>query len=88
MKPKFRDLFDKKIIDTKVYAPICFRTLLSTKCGQNRPLYLLDTNSFLTELQENIISPEDTTFEHFLKINNTFLSHQQLLESQDHYHVS
>ena len=67
IKPKFRDLFEKKIIDTKVYAPICFRTLLSTKCGQNRPLFLLNTGAFLTELQETIIPPEDTTFEQFLK---------------------
>jgi len=79
LKPKFRDLFDKKIIDTKVYAPICFRTLLSTKCGQNRPLYLLDTNSFLTELQENIISPEDTTFEHFLKTCITNIEPESIL---------
>jgi P4 family phage/plasmid primase-like protien len=67
VKPKFRDLFEKKTIDTKVYAPICFRTLLSTKCGQNRPLYLLDTGSFLNELQENPVAPDDTTFEMFLK---------------------
>lgn len=67
IKPKFRELFEKKIIDTKVYAPICFRTLLSTKCGQNRPLFLLDTGAFLTGLQEEIIKPEDTTFEMFLK---------------------
>jgi P4 family phage/plasmid primase-like protien len=67
LKPKFRELFDKKIIDMKVYSPICMRTLLSTKCGQNRPLYLLETDAFLTELQEKIIPAEDTTFDHFLK---------------------
>lgn len=67
LKPKFRELFEAKIIDTKVYAPICFRTLLSTKCGQNRPLYLLDTTAFVSELQETIIPPEETTFEQFLK---------------------
>jgi P4 family phage/plasmid primase-like protien len=67
LKHKFRDLFESKIIDTKVYAPICFRTLLSTKCGQNRPLYLLDTDTFLKEFGETIIPPEETTYEHFLK---------------------
>lgn len=67
IKPKFRELFDKKIIDTSVYDPKCFRTLLSTKCGQNRPLYLLDTKLFLTELQEVVIPAEETSYEQFLK---------------------
>jgi P4 family phage/plasmid primase-like protien len=67
LKPKFKDLFDRKIIDMKVYSPICMRTLLSTKAGQNRPLYLLETEPFLTELQEIPLTAEETTFEHFLK---------------------
>lgn len=79
IKPKFRELFDKKIIDTKVYAPICFRTLLSTKCGQNRPLYLLDTASFLNELQENPVSPEDTTYQMFLKTCITKIESDSIL---------
>ena len=67
MKPKFKDLFEKKIIDMKVYSPICMRTLLSTKFGQNRPLYLLETDPFLTELQEIPVSIDNTTFDHFLR---------------------
>lgn len=67
LKPKFSDLFEKKIIDMKVYSPICMRTLLSTKFGQNRPLYLLETDAFLTELQENVISAKNTTYEQFLR---------------------
>lgn len=67
LKPKFRELFEKKIIDLAVYKPSCFRTLHSTKFGQNRPLFLLNTDLFLSELQEAIIEPQDVTFEHFLK---------------------
>ena len=67
LKPKFADLFEKKIIDMKVYSPICMRTLLSSKFGQNRPLYLLQTEPFLTELQEIPISAENTTYEQFLR---------------------
>ena len=67
LKPKFKELFDKKIIDIKVYGDLCFRTLLSTKAGQNRPLYLLNTDNFINELQENPYSVEETTYEQFLK---------------------
>ena len=70
---KFKELFDKKIIDLKVYGDLCFRTLLSTKFGQNRPLYLIKTDDFLNELQENIISKEDTTLEHFLKCSISYI---------------
>jgi P4 family phage/plasmid primase-like protien len=73
LKPKFKELFDKKIIDTTVYAPKCFRSLLCTKYGQNRPLYLLDTNFFLSDLREDILNPEDTTFEHFKKTCITYI---------------
>jgi P4 family phage/plasmid primase-like protien len=67
MKPKFKELFEKKIVDTTVYAPKCFRSLLCTKFGQNRPLYLLHTNSFLEDLREVIVPIEETTFEQFKK---------------------
>lgn len=67
LKPKFKELFDKKIIDLKVYGDLCFRTLLSTKYGQNRPLYLIDTEEFLNELHETAVTVEDTTYEQFLK---------------------
>jgi P4 family phage/plasmid primase-like protien len=67
LKPKFKELFDKKIIDLKVYGDLCFRTLLSTKYGQNRPLYLIDTEEFLNELHETAFTVEDTTYEQFLK---------------------
>jgi P4 family phage/plasmid primase-like protien len=73
LKPKFKELFDKKIVDTTVYAPKCFRSLLCTKFGQNRPLFLLDTDSFLSELREDIITPEETTFEMFKKTCITFI---------------
>lgn len=66
LRPKFKNLFDKKIIDTSIYKPICFRSLLCTKNGQSRALYLLETDPFLTELQEIPLLPEETTFEHFL----------------------
>lgn len=72
--PKFKELFDQKIIDVKVYGDLCFRTLLSTKFGQNRPLYLIKTDDFLNELQENIIDVQDTTFEHFLKTSISYIS--------------
>jgi P4 family phage/plasmid primase-like protien len=73
LKPKFKELFDKKIIDLKVYGDLCFRTLLSTKFGQNRPLYLIKTDDFLNELQENIITRENTTLEHFLKCSISYI---------------
>jgi P4 family phage/plasmid primase-like protien len=73
LKIKFKELFDKKIIDTTVYAPKCFRSLLCTKFGQNRPLYLLDTSSFLSDLREDVLSIEDTTFDHFKKTMITFI---------------
>jgi len=79
IKPKFRELFDKKIIDTSVYDPKCFRTLLSTKCGQNRPLFLLDTKAFLTDLQEVVISAEETTYEQFLKTCITHIEADSIL---------
>lgn len=67
LKHKFKDLFENKIIDLSVYKAGCMRTLLSTKCGQNRPLYLIETDPFLTELQEIPVSANDTTYEQFLK---------------------
>lgn len=73
LKIKFKELFDKKIIDTTVYAPKCFRSLLCTKFGQNRPLYLLDTSSFLSDLREDVLPIEDTTFDHFKKTMITFI---------------
>ena len=79
IKPKFRELFDKKIIDTSVYDPKCFRTLLSTKCGQNRPLFLLDTKAFLTDLQEVVIPAEETTYEQFLKTCITHIEADSIL---------
>jgi len=73
LKPKFKDLFDKKIIDTTVYAPKCFRSLLCSKFGQQRPLFLLETNMFLDDLTEEVISIEDTSFELFKKTCLTFI---------------
>lgn len=79
MKAKFKELFDKKIIDTTVYAPKCFRSLLCTKFGQNRPLYLLCTNSFLKDLKEVIIPIEDITLDHFKKTCITYIEGNSVL---------
>jgi len=79
LRNKFKDLFDKKIIDTTVYAPKCFRSLLCTKFGQNRPLYLLDTNAFLSGLDEKIISREATTFDQFKKTCVTYIEGSSVL---------
>lgn len=79
LKPKFRELFDKKIIDTTVYAPKCLRSLLCTKYGQNRPLFLLDTNAFMTDTVEVRIDPDATTFEHFKKTSITYIEGNSLL---------
>lgn len=79
LKPKFKDLFEKKIIDIKVYGDLCFRTLLSTKAGQMRPLYLLETDSFIHELQENTITKENTTFEQFLKCCISYIDKDSVL---------
>lgn len=81
LKHKFKDLFDKKIIDTTVYAPKCFRSLLCSKFGQNRPLYLLNTEAFMSELKEEIIEQEQTTFEHFKKTCITFIEGNSILYS-------
>jgi P4 family phage/plasmid primase-like protien len=81
LKPKFKELFDKKIIDTTVYAPKCFRSLLCSKYGQNRPLFLLDTEYFLSELKEVIIDLENTTFDHFKKTCITFIEGNSILYS-------
>ncbi len=65
VKPHFKDLFTNKILDTSVYSPICFRSVLCTKFNQNRPLYLLDTQMFLENLDEVVI--KEITFEKFKK---------------------
>lgn len=81
LKPKFKELFDKdhKIIDDKVYGDLCFRCLLCTKYGQNRPLFLLDTNAFLSELREDVLSVEDTTFDHFKKCSIAYIEGNSVL---------
>lgn len=79
LKPKFKELFDKKIIDLKVYGDLCFRTLLSTKYGQNRPLYLIDTEEFLNELHETAFTVEDTTYEQFLKTSISYVDEDSYL---------
>lgn len=79
LRPKFKELFENKIIDTTVYAPKCFRSLLCTKYGQNRCLYLLDTEAFTTELREDVISKGDTTFDHFKKTCLTYVEGNSIL---------
>ncbi len=73
IKPKFKELFDKKIFDTTVYDDRCFRLLNCTKKGENRPLFLLDTTSFLSELREEPVSKEETTYEQFIKSCITYI---------------
>jgi len=73
IRPKFKELFDKKIFDTTVYDDRCFRLLNCTKYGERRPLYLLDTNAFLSEFNEEIVSIEDTTLSQFLKSCITYI---------------
>lgn len=79
LEAKFKDLFKTKIIDLKVYGDLCFRTLLSSKLGQNRPLYLLETEAFLNELHEVPISKEDTTYDLFLKTCITYIDSESIL---------
>ncbi len=73
IQPRFKDLFDKKIFDMKVYGDICFRSLLSSKYGQKRNLYLLDTNKFLNELEEIVIDTTDISYNLFLETCITYI---------------
>jgi P4 family phage/plasmid primase-like protien len=73
LRPKFKDLFDKKIFDMSIYDDRCFRMLNCSKKGEDRPLLLLDTNAFLAELREELVAPEDTTYEQFLKTCITYI---------------
>jgi P4 family phage/plasmid primase-like protien len=74
IRPKFKDLFERKIFDTTVYDDRCFRCLLSTKKYEDpRPLYLLDTFAFLSDFREDVVPLEDTTFEQFRKTCITYI---------------
>lgn len=73
IKPKFKDIFEKKHFDTTVYDDRCFRLLNCTKFGEDRSLYLLDTNAFLSELREEVIPIQDTSLEQFLKTCVTYI---------------
>jgi P4 family phage/plasmid primase-like protien len=77
LAPKFKTLFDNKIVDTRVYRQGCFRSLLCTKFKQNRPLYLLDTESFLTELREIVI--DDVPMDVFKSTCVTWVPTESLL---------
>ena len=79
LRGKFKELFDKKIIDTTVYAPKCFRSLLCSKFGQNRPLFLLDIDAFLSGLDEIIIQKEHTTYDMFKKTCVTYIEGDSVL---------
>ena len=66
--PLIKYLSDKKtkIIDDLVYGDRCFRMLMCSKPETPlRPLYLLDTNEFLLNLNEVVI--ENISYEIFLK---------------------
>lgn len=52
LKLVFPELFDKKIIDTHIYAPLCLRVMFCSKFGQKRPLLLLDTKIFMDTFKE------------------------------------
>jgi P4 family phage/plasmid primase-like protien len=77
LMPRFKQLFDSKIIDTKVYRQGCFRSLLCSKFGQKRPLYLLNTSTFLADLQEDVI--EDITVDLFKKTCVTYINTESVL---------
>lgn len=77
VQPRFKDLFDNKIFDTSMYSN-CFRLLLCTKYGQKRPLYLLDTKSFLIDLKEVVIPSEETTFQHFQQTCITVINEESV----------
>lgn len=78
-KPLFKNLFDEKIIDIKVYGDLCFRSLLSTKFKQNRLLYLLNTEDFINELKETPYTKDETTLEQFLHTSITYLQQDSVL---------
>ena len=87
IKPRFTELFDKKIIDTKVYGNLCFRSLLCTKFGQDRKLMLLKTEPFMTELREDFVT--DITVDLFKKTCLTFvpdycIKHSYIKREQTH----
>jgi P4 family phage/plasmid primase-like protien len=79
LRPKFRELFDKNIIDLSVYTPKCLRSLLCSKYGQRRPLFLLETEAFMNEYQENPFTKDETTFEMFLKTCITNIEPESVL---------
>ena len=77
LKPLFPGLFADNIIDTKVYAPICLRSLLCTKFGQNRPLFLLDYDTFMNDLNEKI--DNKVTLEVYKSTCITFIRESSIL---------
>jgi P4 family phage/plasmid primase-like protien len=79
VKPKFPELFSKKIIDVAVYRPICFRSLLCSKAGQNRPLYIVKTEPFLYEMNEELISADETTYDDFISTCVTHIDADSIL---------
>lgn len=79
MYNKFKDLFDAKIIDTSVYRQGFFRSLFSSKYGQTRPLFLLNTEIFLQEMKEVVIPKHEVTVELFKRTCVTFIEAGQTL---------
>jgi P4 family phage/plasmid primase-like protien len=79
LKPKFKELFENGIIDPKVYGNTCFRTILSSKYGQDRPLLLLDTSDFLSELVETIIPKDQITLDIFKRTCITSIDNESTL---------
>lgn len=71
--PRFRELFDSKVIDTSVYRQGFFRALFCSKYGQSRPLHLLDTSAFMTELKEEVVPKSAVSFETFKKACVTYV---------------
>jgi P4 family phage/plasmid primase-like protien len=67
------NLNDIGYIDKSVYSPKCFRSLLCSKYGQNRRLYIIDTTRFLESLEEKIYTIEETTLEHFKRSCITYI---------------
>lgn len=78
-KPNFKELFDQKIIDTSVYGAKCLRSLYCSKFGQDRGLYLIQTEPFLQELEEIIVEKSTTTFDIFLQTCITHVTPGEIL---------
>lgn len=73
LQSRFKDLFSKKIFDSKVYGDICFRSLLCNKFGQERRLFMLKTQPFVDNLEEIPIGENEITIDDFKRACITYV---------------